>query len=327
MPKPWLGGKPPSIKPRRMAWTRGRRHAQQEGFHAANEVEVVVDLLHGVGVGQAVAELQRADPGLHRVGRRHRRRHLGGVFGRGRRRSLCRSGRRGRCRRWRRLSARRRANQQRDCHEPCRVVHALPLVSFHEAARINPARFRDRSPPSSPLTYRSPPSAAWTAGISSSPAGIFQDVPERACLQTGLDQHRLGMHGDEHDPRVRSPGGGSARRPRCRRSQASRCRRRSRPARAAPLRPPGLAVLDRTRRRRIRLRAACAGVPRSARDLRRAAREGAACSCGPDTAHSGRLPSPGRGELPEWTTRKTTGTAYCWMRGSVRTVWRSRLCA
>ena len=58
----------------------GRRHAQQEGFHAANEVEVVVDRLDGCLVGQAVEELQRADAGFHRVRRRDRRRNLGGVF-------------------------------------------------------------------------------------------------------------------------------------------------------------------------------------------------------------------------------------------------------
>ena len=58
----------------------GRRHAQQEGFHAANEVEVVVDLLDGSLVGQAVVELQGPDAGLHRVGRRDRRRNIGFVF-------------------------------------------------------------------------------------------------------------------------------------------------------------------------------------------------------------------------------------------------------
>ena len=58
----------------------GRRNAQHEGFHAANEVEVVVDLPDGFGVGEAVVKLQRPDARLHRVGRRDRRRNLRCVF-------------------------------------------------------------------------------------------------------------------------------------------------------------------------------------------------------------------------------------------------------
>ena len=106
---------------------RGSRHAQQEGFHTANEVEVVVDLLHGVGVGQAVAELERADPGLHRVGRRNRRRHFGGIFGRGHGRSFRRSRCRGRFGGRRRLLARHRGGQRRYCHESRHAVHCLLL--------------------------------------------------------------------------------------------------------------------------------------------------------------------------------------------------------
>jgi hypothetical protein len=53
------------------------------GLDAAREVEIVVDLLHGFRIGKVVEELQRADPGLHRVRRRNVGRNLAEYFGAG----------------------------------------------------------------------------------------------------------------------------------------------------------------------------------------------------------------------------------------------------
>jgi hypothetical protein len=52
------------------------RHRVQEHVHAAHEVEIVIDLLHGVLVGQAVEELQRAESRLDGVRRGDVRRDL-----------------------------------------------------------------------------------------------------------------------------------------------------------------------------------------------------------------------------------------------------------
>ena len=43
---------------------RRGRHGGEERLHAALEVEVVVDLLDGLVVGEAVLELERAQPRL-----------------------------------------------------------------------------------------------------------------------------------------------------------------------------------------------------------------------------------------------------------------------
>ncbi|MEZ5858833.1 MAG: hypothetical protein R3D28_07505 [Geminicoccaceae bacterium] len=58
---------------------RGGRHAREEGLHATPEIELVECHLRRGGVGHAVLEMQGADPGLDRVGRRDLRRHVGRV--------------------------------------------------------------------------------------------------------------------------------------------------------------------------------------------------------------------------------------------------------
>ncbi len=123
---------------------------------------------------------------------------------------------------------------------------------------------------------------------------VFQDVSQRAGGETGLHQHRIGMHGHEHDARVRVVDAGSPSPPRCRRDEAWRCRRPSRRARGAPRRPPGRRRPRPTRSRRTPFRAACATARRSPRGLLRGALVGGSSCSGASGELS--LPRPPAGE-------------------------------
>src|SRR5215472_7065399 len=75
----WFSG-PSPVTPPRAPSIRNSRQCSEVRLHTALEIEVVVNFVDGVLVGETVEEFERPYSGLYGVRRRDGRRNVGGHF-------------------------------------------------------------------------------------------------------------------------------------------------------------------------------------------------------------------------------------------------------